>query len=166
MFNYFIASGYGSYKQDSFDTRIDFSPASTVPNLRPLQPGLFQRRRARFVRCAEGVGFGPGGLSGSSITHNYSLASGVTKTFSSTLLANFRFGYFKYNPVCIKPDVGATPMTKIEIPNANLTGSQALQTSGWGGFILNQTPSSSSGDGGNFGAATVTWGDGARCRAL
>ena len=45
-----------------------------------------------------GVGFGPGGLAGSSIVHNYSLASGVTKTLSPTLLADFRFGYFKYNP--------------------------------------------------------------------
>ena len=147
VFNNFIASGSGSYKQDSFDTRIDFSAAPTVQIFGRFSLDYFNVAGQGSYGALEGVGFGPGGLSGSSITHNYSLASGVTKTFSSTLLADFRFGYFKYNPVASKPDVGATPMTKVGIPNANLTGSQALETSGWGGFILNQTPSSSSGDG-------------------
>jgi Carboxypeptidase regulatory-like domain/TonB dependent receptor len=166
VFNNFIASGSGSYKQDSFDTRIDFSAAPTVQMFGRFSLDYFNVAGQGSYGALEGVGFGPGGLSGSSITHNYSLSSGVTKTFSSTLLADFRFGYFKYNPVASKPDVGATPMTKVGIPNANLTGPQALETSGWGGFILNQTPSSSSGDGGNFGGSTVTWGDGlgvARC---
>ena len=166
VFNNYIASGSGTYKQDSFDTRIDFSAAPTVQIFGRFSLDYFNVAGQGSYGALEGVGFGPGGLSGSSITHNYSLASGVTKTFSSTLLADFRFGYFKYNPIASKPDVGATPMTKVGIPNANLTGAQALETSGWGGFILNQTPSSSSGDGGNFGGSTVTWGDGlgvARC---
>jgi len=166
VFNNFIASGSGSYKQDSFDTRIDFAAAPSVQIFGRFSLDYFNVAGQGSYGALEGVGFGPGGLSGSSITHNYSLASGVTKTFSSSLLGDFRFGYFKYNPVASKPDVGATPMTTVGIPNANLTGAQALETSGWGGFILNQTPSASSGDGGNFGAPTVTWGDGlgvARC---
>ena len=166
VFNNYIASGSGTYKQDSFDTRIDFSAAPTVQIFGRFSLDYFNVAGKGSYGALEGVGFGPGGLSGSSITHNYSLASGVTKTFSSTLLADFRFGYFKYNPIASKPDVGATPMTGVGIPNANLTGSQALETSGWGGFILNQTPSSSSGNGGNFGGSTVDWGDGlgvARC---
>ena len=165
-FNNYIAAGSGSYKQDSFDTRIDFAAAPTVQVFGRFSLDYFNVAGQGSYGALEGVGFGPGGLSGSSITHNYSLASGVTKTFSTSLLADFRFGYFKYNPVASKPDVGATPMTAVGIPNANFTGSQAAETSGWGGFILNQTPSASSGDGGNFGAPTVTWGDGlgvARC---
>src|SRR5579863_5639048 len=166
VFNNFIAAGSGPYKQDSFDTRIDFAAAPTVQVFGRFSLDYFNVAGKGSYGALEGVGFGPGGLSGSSITHNYSLASGVTKTFSTSLLADFRFGYFKYNPVASKPDVGATPMTTVGIPNANFTGSQAAETSGWGGFILNQTPSASSGDGGNFGAPTVTWGDGlgvARC---
>jgi hypothetical protein len=166
VFNNFIASGSGSYSQNSFDTRIDFSAAPTVQIFGRFSLDYFNVAGKGSYGALEGVGFGPGGLSGSSITHNYSLASGVTKTFSPTLLADFRFGYFKYNPIASKPDVGTTPMTAVGIPNANLTGTQAAETSGWGGFLLNQTPSSSSGDGGNFGGSTVTWGDGlgvARC---
>lgn len=160
-FNNYIASGSGSYKQNSFDTRIDFNAAPTVQVFGRFSLDYFNVSGAGSYGALEGVGFGPGGLSGSSITHNYSLASAVTKTFSATLLADFRFGYFKYNPVASKPDVGTTPMTNVGIPNANLTGSQAAETSGWGGFLLNQTPSTASANGGNFsGAPTVSWGDG------
>ena len=66
--------------------------------------------------------------------HNYSLASGVTKTLSNTLLTDFRFGYFKYNPRTNKPDAGATPMTGAGIPNANLGDNF---TSGLGEFDFN-----------------------------
>lgn len=160
-FNNYIASGSGSYTQNSFDTRIDFAAAPTVQIFGRFSLDYFNVAGAGSYGALEGVGFGPGGLSGSSITHNYSLSTGVTKTFSSSLLADFRFGYFKYNPIASKPDVGATPMTSAGIPNANLTGSQALETSGWGGFLLNQTPSTSSANGGFFsGAPTVSWGDG------
>ena len=51
-----------------------------------------------------------GGLAGSSIIHNYSLPIGATKTFSQTWLADFRFGWFKYNPQTHKAFEGATPM--------------------------------------------------------
>ena len=159
--NNFVASGSGSFKQDSFDTRIDFTAAPTVQVFGRFSLDYFNVSGKGSYGALEGVGFGPGGLAGSSITHNYSLASGVTKTFSSSLLADFRFGYFKYNPVASKPDVGATPMTSVGIPNANIPGSTAATTSGWGGFLLNQTPSASSANGGFFsGAPTVSWGDG------
>jgi len=160
VFNNYVASGTGSYSQNSFDTRIDFAAAPTVQIFGRFSLDYFNVSGKGSYGALEGVGFGPGGLSGSSITHNYSLSSGVTKTFSPTLLGDFRFGYFKYNPRANKPDVGTTPMTNAGIPNANLTGSQALFTSGWGGFLLNQTPSTDSANSGNFGSPTVSWGDG------
>ena len=156
----FIASGTGNFKQNSFDTRIDYNAAPTVQVFGRFSLAYFNVSGQGSYGALQGVGFGPGGLAGSSITHNYSLAAGVTKTFSATLLADFRFGYFKYNPVASKPDVGATPMSDAGIPNANVSGDQAAATSGWGGFLLNQTPSSSSANSGAFGGATVSWGDG------
>ena len=160
-FNNFIASGSGSYKQNSFDTRVDYNVAPTVQMFGRFSLDYFNVSGAGSYGALEGVGFGPGGLSGSSITHNYSIASSVTRTFSTSLLADFRFGYFKYNPVASKPDFGKTPMNTVGIPNANQSGSQAAETSGWGGFLLNQTPSTSSANGGFFsGAPTVSWGDG------
>jgi carboxypeptidase family protein/TonB-dependent receptor-like protein len=152
--NNFVGSGTGNYSQNSFDTRIDFSAAPTVQVFGRFSLDYFNLSGQGVYGVLQGIGDGPGGLAGSSIVHNYSLSSGVTKTFSSTLLGDFRFGYFKYNPRANKPDVGTTPMTNVGIPNANVTGSQAVFTSGWGGFIFNQIPSSSSNNG------FITFGDG------
>ncbi len=69
--------------------------------------------------------------------HNYSLAIGVTKTFSSTLLGDFRFGWFKYNPLTNKPDAGTTAMTNFGIPNANMGDNF---TSGLGEFDMATPP--------------------------
>ncbi len=160
VFNNYVAAGSGNFSQNSFDTRIDYNPSATVQVFGRFSLDYFNVSGQGSYGALGGVGFGPGGLSGSSITHNYSLATGVTKTLSSTLLADFRFGYFKYNPQASKPDAGTTPMTGFGIPNANLTGTQAAATSGLGGFLLNQTPSSSSANGGINGSPTVSWGDG------
>ncbi len=154
VYNNFVGSGTGSYSQNSFDTRIDYTASQSVQVFGRFSLDYFNLSGQGSYGALQGIGDGPGGLAGSSKVHNYSLASGVTKTFSSTLLGDFRFGYFKYNPRANKPDVGATPMDTVGIPNANLTGAQATATSGWGGFLFNQTPSASSNNG------DVTWGDG------
>ncbi len=154
VYNNFVGGGTGSFSQNSFDTRVDFAAKPTVQIFGRFSFDHFDLSGQGVYGVLQGIGDGPGGLAGSSKVHNYSLASGVTKTFSSTLLGDFRFGYFKYNPRANKPDVGTTPMTNVGIPNANFTGSQALFTSGWGGFLFNQTPSSSSNNG------DVTFGDG------
>ncbi len=158
--NNYIASGSGNYTQNSFDTRIDFNAKPTVQVFGRFSWDHFHVEGLGSYGALGGVGFGPGGLAGGSNTHNYSLAAGVTKTISTSLLADFRFGYFKYNPNTFKPDAGTTPMTGFGIPNANLTGPEAAFTSGLGGFLLNQTVSSSSANTGAFSNPTVSWGDG------
>ncbi|MGB2606935.1 MAG: TonB-dependent receptor [Candidatus Sulfotelmatobacter sp.] len=157
--NNFIASGSGQYTQNSFDTRVDYTASPTVNVFGRFSYDKFHVEGLGSYGALGGIGFGPGGLAGGSDTHNYSLASGVTKTFSSSLLADFRFGYFKYNPHTFKPDTGTTPMTSFGIPNANLTGPEAGITSGLGGFIFDQTPSSSSASSNNS-IPVVSWGDG------
>ena len=153
--NNYVSSGSGSFSQNSFDTRIDYTVTPTVQMFGRFSLDYFNLSGKGAYGALGGVGFGPGGLSGSSIVHNYSLAAGVTKTFSSSLLGDFRFGYFKYNPHATKPDQGATPMTTFGIPNANTNAT----TSGLGGFIFDLTPSASSASSGN-GNQTVSFGDG------
>jgi Carboxypeptidase regulatory-like domain/TonB dependent receptor len=130
----FLASGSGPYNQNAFDTRVDYSASSTVQVFGRFSLDYFSLSGKGSLGALGGIGFGPGGLAGSSIVHNYSLASGVTKTISPTLLADFRFGYFKYNPKTHKPDEGTTPMTGFGIPNANLGDAF---TSGLGEFDFN-----------------------------
>ncbi len=139
--NNFVGAGAGPYNQNSFDTRIDFAASSSLSVFGRFSLDYFSLSGAPSLGAVGGVGFGPGGLAGSSNVHNYSLATGVTKTFSSTLLGDFRFGYFKYNPLTNKPDAGKAAMTAFGIPNANMGDNF---TSGLGEFDMD-------GVGSNFG---------------
>src|SRR4029077_313141 len=95
----------------------------------------------------------------SAMTHNYSLATGFTKTLSTSLLTDFRFGWFKYNPQTMKPD-GGTPMTAFGIPNANT--STDPRTAVLGEFQLGADASTGNGGAPNNGGAAVisSFGDG------
>jgi hypothetical protein len=139
--NNFVGAGAGPYNQNSFDIRVDYAASQSLSVFGRYSYNHFSLSGAPSLGAVGGVGFGPGGLAGSSIVHNYSLATGVTKTFSSSLLGDFRFGYFKYNPQTHKPDEGSTAMTAFGIPNANLGDAF---TSGLGEFDMD-------GVGSNFG---------------
>jgi hypothetical protein len=70
--------------------------------------------------------FGTGGgaelvsLGGVSDVKNQSLAIGVDRTLSSTLLADFRFGWFRYKVNVLPFDFGSTPATDAGISGLNL----------------------------------------------
>ena len=118
--NNLIASGSGPFIQNAMDTRIDYNASSTMQVFGRFSLARFTLSGKPALGALGGVGFGLGGLAGSSVTHNYSLASGFTKTFNSTLLTDFRFGYFKYNPTTHKPDEGTAAAKNLGIPNDNL----------------------------------------------
>ncbi|HWZ82705.1 MAG TPA: TonB-dependent receptor [Terriglobales bacterium] len=160
ILNNFVGTGSGPFKQDSFDTRIDYAATSTISVFGRFSLDYFKLSGTGVFGQMQGPGNGLLGLSGSSITHNYSLATGFTKTFSATLLTDFRFGYFKYNPKTQKPD-GGTPMTGFGIPGANIDGD--AKTNGLGAFLLG--PDQISGQGcapnqGGSGCFISSFGDG------
>ena len=165
VLNNFIGSGSGPFTQNSFDTRIDYAASSTVSVFGRFSLDYFKLSGKGVLGAVGGPGNGLLGLAGSSITHNYSLASGFTKSLSSTLLTDFRFGYFKYNPQTQKPD-GGTPMTAFGIPGANTTDPK---TAGLGAFLLGSDPISGQGctsNNGGQGCVISSFGDGlgvARC---
>jgi hypothetical protein len=165
LFNNLIGSGSGPFTQNSFDTRIDYAATSTLSVFGRFSLDYFKLSGTGLLGAVGGPGNGLLGLAGSSITHNYSLASGVTKTISSSLLTDVRFGYFKYNPQTQKPDGGA-PMTAFGIPNANTADPK---TAGLGAFLLGSDPISGQGcttNNGGAGCVISSFGDGlgvARC---
>jgi hypothetical protein len=131
--NNFIGAGSGPFKQNSFDTRIDYNLNEKTQVFGRFSLDYFNLSGTPALGAVGGVGFGLGGLAGSSITHNYSLSSGVTRTFSNTLLADFRFGWFRYNPQTHKAFEGQNPAQAAGIPDANLGD---LTTSGWPAFVM------------------------------
>ena len=101
------------------DGRSDRPPAERQTN-------IFGRYSyGKFYRDGP-TAFGKGGgadivsLGGVSDVKNQSLALGVDRTFSSTLLADFRFGWFRYNVNVLPFDYGTTPATDAGIPGLNV----------------------------------------------
>jgi hypothetical protein len=118
--NNYINSGSGPYSQNQFDTRIDYAASSTVNVFGRFSLAYFKVSGKGALDPLGGPGFGLAGIDGNSITHNYSLSTGFTKTISNSLLTDFRFGWFKYNPLTHKNDEGTSPATAFGIPNSNL----------------------------------------------
>jgi len=142
VLNNFVGAGSGPFTSNSFDTRVDYNVNPTL--------NLFGRFSLAYYTIS-GKGLlgalgGPGnggtsdapGLSGSSTTHNYSLATGFNKTVSSTWLTDFRFGYFKYSPTTQKPD-GGSPMTDFGIMGG-ANNPNDPKTAGLGSFQLGKDP--------------------------
>ncbi len=118
----FFGSGSGPFHGNAFDTRGDYEAPGNLH--------IFGRyTRAYYSLTGQpnlgiglgGQGGGVNGLSGSSIIHNHSLAAGFDKAISATLLTDFRFGWFKYNPHSIKPDA--------DVKAAEALGLHGLNTS-------------------------------------
>ena len=147
--NNFVGSGSGSYNQNSFDTRIDYSAPHGFQVFGRFSLDYFNLSGKGTLGALGGVGFGPGGLNGQSTVHNYSLATGFDKAIGTKLLTDFRFGWFKYNPQTAYSDASANPMTTFGVPGLNLGSSF---TTGLSSFFLNGNGAFSAfGDGLNVG---------------
>lgn len=120
LFNNFFGSGSGPFHQNAFDVRGDYQAPGNLHIF-----GRFSLANYSLTGSPNlGIGLGgPGsglnGLSGSSNIKNRSLATGFDKAISSTLLTDFRFGWFKYNPHSIKPDATTAAATALGLPGLN-----------------------------------------------
>ncbi len=111
------ASASETFDADQYDVRIDHRASEKM--------NIFGRySRGKFFRDGP-TAFGQGGgselvsLGGVSDVKNQSLALGVDRTFSSTLLADFRFGWFRYKVNVLPFDFGTTPAADAGIPGLN-----------------------------------------------
>jgi hypothetical protein len=154
LLNNFVGSGSGPYNQNSFDTRIDYNAPRGFNVFGRFSLDYFNLNGKGTLGALGGVGFGPGGLNGSSTVHNYSLATGFDKAIGTKWLTDVRFGWFRYNPQTAYSDGGTTPMTTFGIPGLNLgtpdTG--GLSSFFFGGNGMNQGNNNGAfGDGLNVG---------------
>ena len=144
VLNNYVFSGSGPFSQNAFDTRFDYQVSPSLHAFGRFSLDWFSLTGSpSYGLAVGGVGDGVGGLAGSSVIHNYSLATGFDKVISSSLLTDFRFGFFQYNPHATKPDVGKNPdgPSGFNIPGTNLGD---VTTSGLPGFYFDTLQSSSS----------------------
>jgi len=129
--NNFVSTGNGPYNQYSFDTRIDYSAPHNYQVFGRFSLDYFNLSGLGGLGSLGGAGFGPGGLNGTSINHDYSVAGGFTKAIGTRWLTDFRVGWFQYNPVTHYSDATASPMDGFGFPGLNSgSGIQGPPTTG------------------------------------
>ena len=118
--NNYVASGFGIFNRDAFDTRADYNATDRTHIFGRYSFQNFSLNGKGAFGVAGGNGFGPGGFAGQSKTRNHSLASGFDHVVSNSLITDFRFGYFKYHVNVTPNDATLTPMKDAGIPGINL----------------------------------------------
>ncbi len=105
--NNYTANGSGSFNDYQYVGRVDYSLSQKLQIFgRYTHAHFLLSGKPLFGDAIGGPGLGYLGLAGQSLINNYSVAAGFNYTVSSTLLTDFRFGYFRYNPHSTKFDAG------------------------------------------------------------
>jgi hypothetical protein len=117
--NNYHGSGTGTLNSNQWTVRGDYTINEKMHAF-----GRFSRFTDTLIGktlfgAAGGPGFGIGGYGGQSQGANDSLASGMDIALSSSLLTDWRFGYYRYNIVTQKPDQTATFANSIGWPGMN-----------------------------------------------
>jgi len=152
--NNFVSTGNGPYNQYSVDTRVDYAAPHNYQVFGRFSLDYFNLSGLGGLGALGGAGFGPGGLNGSSVNHDYSVAGGFNKAIGTRWLTDFRIGWFQYNPVTHYSDASASPMDALGFPGLNSgPGIQGPPTTGGlSGFSFSGNGSPSTfGDGLNIG---------------
>ena len=150
--NNFAVSGSGSFNDYQYTTRIDYSATSKLQIFGRYTHANFKLSGTpAFGNAAGGPGLGYLGLAGTSLINNYSLASGFNYTFGSSVLTDFRFGYFRYNPHSTKYDQGNTTAASaaLGLPAGTYNISGDPTTNGLPGLFFDQTIGNQAGGQGN-----------------
>ena len=133
----YSASGSGSFNDYQYTGRVDYSVNQKLNVFGRYTHAHFKLSGAPvFGNAIGGPGLGPIGLAGQSLIQNYSLATGFDYTLSSTLLTDFRFGYFRYNPHSTKFDPTAPAATALGLPGLNTSDPN---TGGLPALVFEQT---------------------------
>ncbi|MBZ5689011.1 MAG: TonB-dependent receptor [Acidobacteriia bacterium] len=134
----FTANGSGTFNDYQYVTRIDYTVGQKMQLFGRYTHANFKLSgKPVFGNAIGGPGLGYLGLGGQSLINNYSIAAGFNYTLSNTLLTDFRFGYFRYNPHSTKFDQSnGTAASSLGLPGLNIASDTT--TNGLPGFFFDQ----------------------------
>ncbi|HLZ44016.1 MAG TPA: TonB-dependent receptor [Candidatus Sulfotelmatobacter sp.] len=121
--NNYTANGSGSFNDYQYVGRVDYTMSQRMQIFgRYTHAHFLLSGKPVFGDAIGGPGLGYLGLAGQSLINNYSVAAGFNYTLSNSLLTDFRFGYFRYNPHSTKYDQGnSTAASSLGLPGLNTT---------------------------------------------
>lgn len=115
----YLAKGIDVFDDDRFDIRIDHIINSRLQYFGRYSFADFRRYApSAFGDFAGGVGLFDG-FPGHAPARNQSLALGVNYLATNSLIADFRFGFFRYHVNDFNSTYGTTPARDAGIPNLN-----------------------------------------------
>jgi Carboxypeptidase regulatory-like domain/TonB dependent receptor len=152
--NNYAGSGTGLFNADQWDERVDFQATQNIHAFERFSRFTDTLGGGTIFGSAGGAGFGLNGFGGNSQGANDSLAAGADIAVSSSLLTDFRIGYYRYNIATSKYDQGVPFATQLGIPGINF-GDRF--TSGAPGFNItdvgaNGNPSNAQSAGAQYGS--------------
>ncbi|MDX2040579.1 MAG: TonB-dependent receptor [Acidobacteriota bacterium] len=126
----YVASGIEGFDKDSFDIRSDYRVSENLSMFGRYSFADFSRNGP----TAFGAGGGPElvSLGGTSKVRNQSVAYGFDYAWSSTLVTDFRFGFFRYKVNVLPFDFGKKTAEEAGIRGLNLDD---FSSGLFGGFI-------------------------------
>jgi hypothetical protein len=131
--NNFAGTGNGIFNNDQWDQRVDWSATPTIHVFERFSRFTDVLSGGTLFGPAGGAGFGINGFGGTSDGANASLATGADIAINSSLLTDFRLGYYRYNITTGKYDQGVEFAQNLGIPGLNF-GDRF--TSGASGFNI------------------------------
>ena len=147
--NNYSASGSGSFNDYQYTGRVDYYVSQKMQVFgRYTHSNYKLSGNPVFGPAIGGPGLGPLGLAGQSLINNYSVASGFNYTLSNTLLMDFRFGYFRYNPHSTKYPTAADAAAQLGFAGLNTSDPT---TAGLPHLLFDQTIGNSTNGGGSSG---------------
>jgi len=117
----FIASGTEQFNDDEFNIRVDHNSSEKLDLFGRYSFADFRHHAVgAFGAIAGGPGLSSDNFAGRSLARNQSIAAGLNYVVRPDLLADFRFGFFRYHVNVLPNDLGTTPAKDAGIPGLNL----------------------------------------------
>jgi hypothetical protein len=121
----YAEGGIGGFNNDQWDERVDFTLSEKIHIFERYSRFTDTLTGTEMFGDAGGPGFGYQGYGGTSKGANGSVAAGADIAISSSLLTDFRLGYYRYNIKTSKYDQGSNfASDTLGIPGLN-TGTAA-----------------------------------------
>ena len=117
----YIKSGSEQFNDDAFNFRVDHNPTERLQIFARYSFADFRLHSiGAFGLIAGGPGLSPDSFAGQSLVRNQSIAAGFDYILRPNLLADFRFGFFRYHVNVLPNGLGTTPAKDAGIPGLNL----------------------------------------------
>jgi hypothetical protein len=119
--NNYIAAGTGGYNVDQFDLRLDGQISERLHSFARYTFFNSHLDGTPAFGVLGGPGFGYGDYSGHDFSRDHSVAAGLDYALNSSLLTDFRVGWFQYYVHNLKYDEGIDEATQLGLPGLNTT---------------------------------------------